>query len=133
MDSPNFKYPAALVLALTIAMAALSCGGRACNEGDSRECTCVGERVGSQVCNLNGTGYDACVCMTQCQLYAAALETCYDGACDGKSGCAPCDRYNQLLTGVDTGEGGAVEDEVCQKEFQSYNCADARTAVASCR
>ena len=121
-----------LSLALLAGTLAVSCGGRVCNAGDSRACACTADQIGNQVCTVDGSDYEACVCMTECQLYAAALTTCYDGLCDSAAACPQCVYYQSLQTAPDGEPTEFGEQAECQKSLEAFNCADARYAVIAC-
>ena len=121
---------ASAIVALCLVGVITACDGRVCNAGDTQECTCDTGKRGSQVCNVLGTEYESCVCMRPCELYAAALQTCYDGLCEGRDRCAPCDAYVYFLVATETCMN--PEQTACNASLESFNCADARDAVGAC-
>jgi len=51
-----------VVLALAIVASPTACSSKSCTPGQSVACTGPGGCAGGQVCNADGTGYEACAC-----------------------------------------------------------------------
>ena len=129
-----------------IALALGSCGGNGeeplCIPGSTQQCFCPGGMPGAQVCNVDGSGYDKCICgkdpdavpVLQADIDEPDVEGGETGCipeCQGK-GCGPdgCGGDCGTCPGSTycTGDGQCQEipitcgDESCGQEETCQNC-----------